>query len=102
MPWVRIKGPRYYCRSRRVNGRVVTEHVGRGDLAELEAQFDAEHRKLRRLDVALDRLDLDSFIGGIQDVLAVDRVLAYFFSFLADRFGWHPHRSQWRRKRRID
>jgi hypothetical protein len=97
-----IKGHRYYRRSRRVNGRIVTEHVGRGELAELEAQLDADLRKLRRLDVALDRLDFDLFIGGIQDVLAVDRVLADVFSILADQFGWHQHHRQWRRRRRFD
>jgi len=30
MAWVNIKGHRYYRRSKRVGGRVVTGHVGRG------------------------------------------------------------------------
>src|SRR4051812_48937727 len=76
MTWVRINGHRYYRRSRRVDGRVVTEHVGRGRIAELEAQLDADLRKLRRLDRAVERLDFDGFIWGIREVLAVDRVLA--------------------------
>ena len=102
MAWVWINGHCYYRRSRRVNGRVVTEHVGRGRIAELEAKLDADLRKLRSLDHAVGRLDFDGFIWGVREVLAVDRVLADVFAVLADRFGWHQHRRQWRRRRRFD
>jgi hypothetical protein len=102
MAWVWINGHCYYRRSRRVDGRVVTEHVGRGRIAELEAQLDADLRKFRRLDRAVERLDFDGFVWGVREVLAVDRVLADVFAILADRFGWHQHRRQWRRKRRFD
>ena len=43
-----VKGHRYYRRSKRVGGRVVTEHVGRGELANLDARYDAESRELAR------------------------------------------------------
>ena len=36
MAWVNVKGHRYYRRSKRVGGRVLTEHVGRGELANRE------------------------------------------------------------------
>ena len=44
MAWVNIKGHRYYRRSKRVGGRVVTEHIGRGELANLDAEYDAGER----------------------------------------------------------
>jgi hypothetical protein len=99
---VRINGHRYYRRSRRVNGRVVTEHVGRGQIAEMQAQLDADRRKLRRLTAADARLDFDVFLWGMQDILAIDRVLADVVAVLAHRSGWHRHSRQWRRKRGFD
>ena len=48
MAWVNVKGHRYYRRSKRVGGRVVTEYVGRGVLADLDARYDRELRDLER------------------------------------------------------
>jgi hypothetical protein len=38
----------YYYRSRKVGGRVVREHVGRGPVAELAAQLDDIRREERK------------------------------------------------------
>ena len=46
---VNAKGHRYYRRSKRVGGRVVSEHVGRGELANLDAEYDAHVRELDRV-----------------------------------------------------
>jgi hypothetical protein len=81
---------------------VVTDHVGRGPLAELEAELDADRRKLRRMTTAAERLDFDVFVWGMRDVWAVDRVLADVVAVLAYRSGWHRHNRQWRRKRGFD
>ncbi len=40
MAWVNIKGHRYYRRSKRVGGRVVNVHYGRGEVAEAIAAID--------------------------------------------------------------
>jgi hypothetical protein len=71
--WVRIKRHRCY---RRLNGPIVTEHVGRGRVAELKAELDADLRTFRGLDRTVRRLDVDAFIWKMRDVLTVDRVLA--------------------------
>jgi hypothetical protein len=44
MGWDRGK---YYSRSKKVNGRVEREYVGKGELAELLAQIDAAERDRR-------------------------------------------------------
>ena len=44
MGWDRGK---YYSRSKKVNGRVKREYVGKGELAELLAQIDAAERDRR-------------------------------------------------------
>src|SRR5262245_33265321 len=102
MTWVWINGHRYYRRSRRVNGRVVTEHVGAGRVAELTARLDDGERTLRRLERASARLDLDVLLFGVADALAVDRVLADLFALLAERCGAYRHRRQWRTRRGAD
>ena len=100
MAWVTIKGHRYYRRSRRVGGRVVTEHVGGGLLGEACARLDDRERALRRLEASTARLDHDAFIHGVADALAVDEVLGNLFALLAGRCGAYRHRRQWRLKRR--
>lgn len=102
MTWVLIGGHRYYRRSRRVAGAVVTEHVGRGRVAELTADLDARERQLRRLDRAAARLDRDAFLLGVADCLAVDAVLGDLAALVATRCGAYRHRRQWRRKRGAD
>jgi hypothetical protein len=85
-----------------VNGKVVTEHVGSGPLAELSAELDTNQRMLRRLERAEARIDQDAFLFGVADVFAVDEVLGNLFAILAGRCGAYRHRRQWRRKRRAD
>ncbi len=96
MPWVNVNGHRYYRRSRRVNGRVVTEHVGGGRIGQLAADLDAAERRLRRWDGWEARLDLDLFLAGIRDCLAVDEAVGHLFAVLAGRCGAYRHRRQWR------
>jgi hypothetical protein len=102
MAWVWINGHRYYRRSRRVGGRVVTEHVGGGRYGELRARADEAQRRLRRLQRAEARLDHDALLFGVDDVFGVDEVLANLFTLLAERCGVYRHRRQWRLKRRAD
>ena len=102
MAWVWVKGHRYYRRPRRVGGKVVTEHVGTGPLAELAARRDADARRLQRLEAATARLGHDAFVAGFADALAVDEVLGSLFALLAGRCGAYRHRHQWRLRRRAD
>ena len=63
MAWVNIKGHRYYRRSKRVGGRVVTEHVGRGELANLDAQYDGAKRELDRAERMVRRVGMHSDVA---------------------------------------
>ena len=56
MAWVNIKNRQYYRRSRRVNGRVATEHLGGGEFGEMMASLDHSERMMRRMDAGLERL----------------------------------------------
>ena len=91
---------RYYTRSRKVNGRVTREYVGRGPLAELVAELDADQRAQReaqRVALRAERVelkDLDAALGRVcqgVDLLARAALVAA---------GYHQHkRGEWRKKR---
>ena len=94
-----IKGHRYYRRSKRVAGRVVTEHVGRGELADLEAAYDAGARELTRLERASARIKRYLAATEFDAFFQLDDVASDVVAALAHRQGWHRHKRQWRRAR---
>lgn len=102
MAWVTIKGRRDYRRSRRVNGRVVTEHIGGGILGELAAMIDDDERLERHLALDRERVGADPFHDRVRAVFGIDRFLSDLFSVLAARCGFYQHRRQWRKSRRAD
>ncbi len=99
MPWVTAKGIRYYRRSRRVDGRVVTAHVGRGPAAESIAALDELARAARRADADRDRRLAEPALAAARALRDADRVLAGLFAAAAFQSGWYRHRRQWRRRR---
>lgn len=102
MAWVTIKGRRYYRRSWRVNGRVVTEHIGGGIIGELIALVDNSERRDRRIDAGFKRADREGFAQHVRDVFGIERFLANLFTVSANQCGFYQHRRQWRRTRRAD
>lgn len=99
MAWEDRNGNRYYYRKRREGGRVVSEYVGSGSLAELLAARDDIEQEERqeaqeawkqekaRMD-AIDN-DLDDLGDYLKDLLAASLILA----------GYHQHKSEWRKRR---
>jgi hypothetical protein len=102
MAWVTIRGHRYYRRSRRVNGRFVTDHIGGGEFGELAAAMDDSARLDRKIDADLKRAEQDEFAEQLRDVCGIEQFLADVFAVLAVRCGFYQHRRQWRRTRRAD
>ena len=94
-----VYGP-YYTRSRRVDGRVVREYVGRGPLAESIAQADEAGREARRLERGREREELErdrrldetfsTYSAGVDELLRG----------VLEAAGYHRHkRGEWRRLR---
>jgi hypothetical protein len=95
MPWDRG----YYYRSRKVNGRVIREYVGRGRVAELVAQLDAVNRKEREARAAAWRAEkarLDALDASVAALIQLTDLLTRAALQAA---GYHQHKRQWRRKR---
>lgn len=96
MPWVWTNGRRYYRRSYRAGGRVVTEYVG-GFLAGAAAAVADTTARSRRTEHAAQAKDV---VAAARAVLAADRLLAGVFAAAAIGRGLHLHRRQWRPDRR--
>src|SRR5262245_25997692 len=91
---------RYYTRSRKVNGRVVREYIGTGEVARLVAQMDVIEREKRLLD-AMDRrrekAELAALDADIKALIEKTDLLARAALLAA---GLHCHkRGEWRRGR---
>lgn len=99
MGWELRNGSPYYYRKKRVNGRVVSEYLGTGLIAEIHANDDAaahcEREQARQLERQLRHAEqlteqqLDTAEQAIEPITAAYLIAA----------GFHKHRGQWRKKR---
>ena len=100
-PWEkRERGGTYYTRSRKEDGRVIREYVGRGPLAELAAETDALERLQRQEEATAwrrERETLENLDQTIEALYEAAEVLARA-SLLAAGYRQH-NRGQWRRRR---
>lgn len=100
MGWeTRRRGGRYYTRSKKINGRVVREYVGGGQLGELVAEMDIEDRleqQARSERLRVERLRLDESDEALDAVCRnTDRLVAESL----EAAGYHRHKGEWRKKR---
>jgi hypothetical protein len=104
MPWKQRNGDRYYYQSVREGGRVRSQYVGRGEVAELAAQIDA----INRLDrAALQARSRDAFRAERDRarqtealVTTHNRELESAARAHIEAAGYHRHdRGPWRRRR---
>lgn len=101
MSWeTRANGKRYYTRSHRVDGRIIREYVGGGQIGELAARFDEIDRESRMQKADMIR-------ESLRQAEQMDAELAKFEEF-ADNIsrglllvaGYHQHnRSEWRKSK---
>ena len=89
----------YYYRSRREDGRIVTDYLGHGAVGQLAAEFDrleqAERRKERRM--CHQQMEFDSQLDkNVQ--LTTDAIRALTDAVLLCN-GCHTHKGQWRKLR---
>jgi hypothetical protein len=101
MGWeTRKRGGRYYTRSKKINGRVVREYVGGGELAAAIALLDAEERADRSAERAAWR-ERERKLDEAEEVLQnlSDTIEAYARAVLYAA-GYHRHKNgEWRRRR---
>lgn len=99
MAWETRNGcGRYYTRSRRVDGRVVREYVGTGELAELVADQDKLERDLRKLEREGLAAEAEELADSLAPLEAFTRVTEVEMKKALEEAGFHYRRGQWRRR----
>jgi hypothetical protein len=100
MAWeTRERGESYYTRSRRVEGRVVREYVGRGAFGESAADKDACERRRREEEAAHYREERERLEAIVGPVLELDEAAAVLVQAELVAAGYHRHKGEWRRER---
>lgn len=99
MGWETRGNGRYYYRKVRDGGRVRSEYLGAGVVAELLAEVDDLDRQRRQLEAEewQDVIDAERRHGA--PLAEVDRMVQGMASAVLIAAGYHTHRRQWRRQR---
>jgi hypothetical protein len=94
------KNGRYYTRSRRVNGRVVREHIGGGVIGELAAQLDASTREERRVKQNSARAEREAVAALDASLTELNELADLVARAALAAAGYVQHdRGEWRKKR---
>jgi hypothetical protein len=98
--WKTINGRRYLYRSVRAGGRVRSEYIGKGEVAELIARKEAVERDRREWERYKDREEreeVDRVERAMDDLVADARRAA---ADALSAAGYHRHhRCEWRKRR---
>jgi len=99
MAWEEHRGGRYYYRKQRVNGRVVSQYMGTGEVASIlsglddaeriEREVTREEERDRRAELRREDEEFDELVG-LTEAFAAAALLAA---------GCHTHKGTWRRTR---
>lgn len=99
MAWEERNGNRYYYRKRRIGGRVVSEYMGGGDLAEAFVYLDEIERDQRDLEREIDRAERQEqqeLDHQVDELISLAMTMADATLLAA---GYHRHKGQWRKRR---
>ena len=99
MAWERRGRRRYYTRSRRENGRIVREYVGRGLVGETAALEDEQAREERRATREAQLAEQEAANAAAAALAALDEAIRHSARRTLEAEGFHEHRGVWRRRR---
>jgi hypothetical protein len=99
MAWEKRGNNRYYYRKRREGKRIISEYVGRGDVAQLISAIDLDER----MEHQYKKEQLKKYKSDVHQLNRnVDQVSMAINGFLRATLlisGFHPHKGQWRKIR---
>ncbi len=95
----RERGGLYYTRSRREGGRVVREYVGSGEIAEALAHADETIRRVRDLERARGRAEVERLEALAAPARELDEAAEVLVRAHLIAGGCHRRKGEWRRAR---
>lgn len=100
MSWeTRARGTRYYTRSKRINGRIIRQYIGRGELAERLAAADRRDRERRAMVRHQQRLERERADRDAAPIIGLHDELDILTRAALLATGYHRHHGEWRRRR---
>jgi len=99
MPWEERRGRKYYYRKRRIGGRVMSEYIGTGPVAEPAAALDESKRQAREEERELFRREQEKQRAIDQEVDRVCRLIQNLTYGTLLVHGFHTHKGEWRKRR---
>ena len=99
MGWETRGNGRYYYRKVRDGGRVRSEYIGAGLVAEALADIDGDARHDAEVQRRARRAEVDAERRTAAALAEVDRMVQTMTAAALIAAGYHTHRRQWRRAR---
>jgi len=99
MGWETRGHGRYYYRKSRRGGRVRSEYIGAGWIADMAADADELARQRQALEAAALRALVDHDAPHVAALAQVDDAIGHMTTAALIAAGYHTHRRQWRRQR---
>lgn len=99
MSWETRGNNRYYYRRRKVNGRIVAEYVGGGDVGTIVATLDDLDRHERNRVAAEFRQIVEAERQTAATLAQVNELINSAVAAVLIVNGYHTHKRQWRKAR---
>ncbi len=99
MAWEQRNGQRYYYRKKRKDGRVLSQYIGAGEIADLFSLIDRDEHLERRWNQIKWKMKKDDAEKLDKDQKSLCNLTRQILRACLLVKGYHPHKGQWRKKR---
>ena len=98
MGWEKRRNKFYYYRKKRVNGRVCSEYVGRGDVAQISVELIQDDQRDRKTEREARRCARQAEAEIDRQLATAEAALYAITDAKLSAEGYHKHKGQWRRR----